>query len=94
MSSIAPRVEIGFDQLSEVLAHRHEPQSEGRAGHALPGKAERHGAFHPAAPDALLEQHRRDGAGGDVAQGVERGSHELKLLQAEARPSRSSRRRR
>ena len=29
---------------------------------------ERHRPVHPAAPDALLEQHRRDGRGGDVAQ--------------------------
>ena len=66
MSSIAPRVEIGFAQLSgvgEIFTHRDEAHGEGRPDDALALAAtvERHRPLHPAAADALLQQHRGDG---------------------------------
>ena len=69
MASIAPRVEIGFDQLSGVArSSRTGTKRNVKAGPTtrLPGKAERHRARHPGTANAFLQQHRGDGAGRDL----------------------------
>ena len=74
----------------EVLAHRHEAQREGRPDEALAARHERHRALHPAAPDALLQQHRGDGGGGDVGAARRKGrAHEQPLNRIDCvRPAR------
>ena len=76
IASMAPRVEIGFDQLSGVArSSRTGTKRSVKAGpdQALAAGNERLRPVHPAAPDALLQQHRGDGGGGDLAQRVVQG---------------------
>ena len=78
IASIAARVEIGLPQLSGVArSSRTGTKRSVKAGptRRLPPLKERHRPLHPAMPDALLQQHRGDGGGGDVAQDRRSAAH-------------------
>ena len=90
IASIAARVEIGDDQRCrrrQVFARRHEAQREGRpdAARGWPGR-ERPRAAHPDVAQALLQQHRGDGGGGDLFQfrlgGGVQGHGQLSLVRS------------
>ncbi len=76
ISSIAPRVEIGFAQLSGVA--RSSRAGTNRIVKAGPIsrvaiRLQRLGAVEPAAADAFLQQNGRDRGGGHMAENVKRG---------------------
>src|SRR6188768_3289976 len=74
----------------KVLAHRHKAECEGRTGDTFAGKTEGHRAGHPRMANSLLQQHRGDGAGRNIAKNFESRRHDDP--HAGFKPRRSSRR--